>query len=119
MSQYVQFTLEDGSKVLVETAEGEGEIIRAEGSPDETNRQAAHSFEQGVAQAHKSALVVLKQIVSDNAPDELEITFGLKAAGELGGAIVIARASVEANYSVKMTWRKPKHPQPLAVLEEL
>jgi len=38
-------------------------------------------------------------------PDEVEITFGLKASGELG-SLVIAKAGVEANYSVKLTWKK-------------
>ena len=38
-------------------------------------------------------------------PDEMEVTFGLKAAGELGN-FAVAKASAEANYAVKMTWKR-------------
>ena len=108
MSRYVEFTLGDGSKVLLETDEREHGVVKASRESD-TAKQAAETFEQGVQQAHKSALVVLTQILADSAPDEVEITFGLKATGELGGAIVLAKAGFEANYSVKMTWKKPEN----------
>ncbi|MEO0889086.1 MAG: CU044_2847 family protein, partial [Pseudomonadota bacterium] len=38
-------------------------------------------------------------------PDELEIEFGLKLNGEVGA--LIAKASTEANFTVKMKWAKP------------
>jgi hypothetical protein len=50
-------------------------------------------------------------------PDEVEITFGLKASGELG-SLVVAKAGVEASYSVKLTWKKAeanRHVKPRAM----
>jgi len=44
---------------------------------------------------------------SDVKPDSIEVTFGLKAAVEGGVAFFgVAKASAEANYTVKMTWKK-------------
>lgn len=37
-------------------------------------------------------------------PAEMELTLGLKVAGELG-IMAIAKASGEANYTLKLTWR--------------
>jgi hypothetical protein len=39
------------------------------------------------------------------SPDEVEITFGLKASGEFG-TFAIAKANAEANYTVKLKWKK-------------
>jgi hypothetical protein len=38
-------------------------------------------------------------------PDEMEVSFSLKASGELGN-IAIGKAGAEANYTVTLRWRK-------------
>jgi hypothetical protein len=41
-----------------------------------------------------------------SAPTGLEVTFGVKLSTELGA--FVAKASGEANFTVKLTWSKPK-----------
>jgi hypothetical protein len=38
-------------------------------------------------------------------PDEVEVAFGLKATGELGN-LAVAKVGAEANYTVKLTWKR-------------
>jgi hypothetical protein len=47
--------------------------------------------------------------ISDR-PDEVEVTFGLKATGEVG-SFAVAKANAEANYKVKLTWKRDKKVQ--------
>lgn len=42
-------------------------------------------------------------------PSDIEIAFGLKAAGELGN-VVISKVNAEANYSVKLSWKSVNKP---------
>ncbi len=105
MSRYVKFTLPDSSTVIMESDERETELVRS-GRPGELAKQATETFEQAAENARKAALVVLEKVRGlHDSPDEVEITFGLKASGELG-SLVIAKAGVEASYSVKLTWKK-------------
>jgi hypothetical protein len=39
------------------------------------------------------------------SPDELEVTFGLKATGEVGN-IAIAKGGGEANFTIKLSWKR-------------
>ena len=48
----------------------------------------------------------LRSGFSDQA-DEVEVSFGLKASGELG-SFMIAKVEAEANYSVTLKWKKDK-----------
>ena len=105
MSRYVQFTLPDGSTIVIESDERETGVRKA--GAGEVAERARETFEQAAENARKAALVILDKVRSGLAdkPDEVEITFGLKASGELG-SLVVAKAGVEASYSVKLTWKK-------------
>jgi len=105
MSRYVQFTLPDDSTVVIESDERETGVVKA--GLGDVAKQAGETFEQAAEKARKAALVILDKVRSGltDRPDEVEITFGLKAAGELG-SLVVAKAGIEASYSVKMTWKK-------------
>ncbi len=105
MSRYVEFTLPDGSTVIIESDERETGIVKA--GAREIARQAAETFEQAAESARKAVMVVLEHVRSGlpETPDEVEITFGLTASGELG-SLVVAKAGVEASYTVKLTWKK-------------
>ena len=110
MSRYVEFTLPDGSTVIMESDDRETGIVKA-GTGD-VLKEATEKFEQAADNARKAALVILEKLRSGLAdkPDEVEITFGLKASGELG-SLVVAKAGVEASYSVKLTWKKAESSQ--------
>ena len=88
MSRYVEFDLPDGSTVIIESDEDESGVV----------------FGQAVENARKSAMVIMDK-VRELGPDEVEVTFGLKASGELGN-LVVAKAGVEASYSIKLKWKK-------------
>lgn len=104
MSGYVEFTLPDGSQVFIESDDTTTGVVKA-GTGDVT-KKALETFENAVENARKAALVVLDKVKDlSQAPDEVEITFGLKASGELG-TLVVAKAGVEASYSVKLMWKK-------------
>jgi hypothetical protein len=40
----------------------------------------------------------------------VEVTFGLKASGEVGGFLV-ARATMDANYAVTLKWKQKEAPE--------
>jgi hypothetical protein len=74
----------------------------------EVAERARETFEQAAENARKAAVVILEKVRGlHSRPDEVEITFGLKASGELG-SLVVAKAGIEASYSVKLTWKKPE-----------
>ena len=102
MSRYVEFTLSDGSTVIIESDEDESGVVKA-GLGDAVER-AGEMFEQAIENARKSAMVIVDKM-RELEPDEVEVTFGLKASGELGN-IVVAKAGVEASYSIKLKWKK-------------
>jgi hypothetical protein len=110
VSRYVEFALPDGSTVVIESDEPETGITKAAvRGVGEVTERARETFEQSAENARKSALVILDKVrhgLSD-PPDEVEITFGLKASGELG-SMVVAKVGVEASYSVTLTWKKEK-----------
>lgn len=109
MGRYVEFELPDGSRIVIESDELRGEpsggVVKA-GRLSEVAERAQESFEQTVENARKAALVIVDKVRAlHNSPDEVEVTFGLKASGELN-TLVVAKAGIEASYSVKLTWKK-------------
>jgi hypothetical protein len=105
MSRYVEFTLPDGSSVIMESDDRETGIVKA-GTGD-VLKEATEKFEQAADNARKAAMVILEKLRAEmtDKPDEVEITFGLKASGEIG-SLVVAKAGVEASYSITLKWKK-------------
>jgi hypothetical protein len=68
--------------------------------------KAGQRFETAVDSVRTSANALLGKLQDlSQKPDEIEVTFGLAASGELGGNFFVARAGLEANYTVKLVWR--------------
>jgi hypothetical protein len=110
MSRYVEFTLPDGSTVIMESDDRETGIVKA--GAGEVLKEAGEKFEQAADNARKAALVILDKLRAEmtDKPDEVEINFGLKASGELG-SLVVAKAGVEASYSVTLKWKQTESGQ--------
>ena len=53
----------------------------------------------------KIAEYIVNQI-KNLSPDETELSFGIKASGE-GNALCFAKVGAEAQFDVKMTWKRP------------
>ncbi|CBE69715.1 MAG: hypothetical protein F9K13_11475 [Candidatus Methylomirabilis oxygeniifera] len=112
MSRYVEFDLPDGSTVVIESDGPDGSVVKA--GLGEVAERARESFEQAAENARNAALVIVDKIRSlYESPDEIEITFGLKASGELN-TLVVAKTGIEASYTVRLTWRQesPEIAQP-------
>lgn len=112
MSRYVKFDLPDGSTVVIESDDPDGGAVTA--GLGEVAEQARVTFEQAVENARDAALVIVHKIRSlYESPDEIEITFGLKASGELN-TLVVAKSGIESSYTVRLTWRQesPEIEQP-------
>ena len=108
---YVQYATDDGA-FLVEVdgkseASSQDGVIKAglDDKIEETIYALQVKFEDALNVVHYSAKAFAKKVRSlPEAPDEMELTFGLKATGE--GALVVAKAGVEANFNIKLTWKK-------------
>ena len=111
MARYVQFTLSDGDKVILETEEPAppGGVVRA-GRPEESVLPVNEKFEDAADKALNTARSIMNQIRAwSEGPHQVEITFGLKASGE--GQIVIAKAGLEANFGLKLAWTREDAPR--------
>ena len=102
---YIKYQLEDGSILLVESAETDAGVVKASAFSEKL-QEAQHSFDQALESAKCSAMMLRKQFEASLA-DEVEIAFGLKATGEIGNNMfAVGKASVEANYVVTLKWKK-------------
>lgn len=112
MTKYIEFPLEDGGTILVETPDeparpGSGFVRGAADPASEWADKAQKTFDQSMLNVRSSAEKLVKHL-SALGPDEMEVSFSLKATGELGGNLAIAKAGAEANYNVLLKWRKEK-----------
>ena len=65
-----------------------------------------HSFSDAFAAVRVNANAFMNEISAmEMKPSEVEMTFGLKASGELGN-FAVGKVSGDANYTVKMVWKK-------------
>ena len=61
------------------------------------------SFEEAVANVKTGAQMIIEELC-DLGLEEIEVTLGLKMSGDAG--FVVAKASAEANFSIKVKWKK-------------
>ena len=111
MTHYIEFTTEDGGTILVEAAEEETYqpgVIKAglKEQAEKTIAQAQATFEDGLEVVRRNASAFIKKVrgLSD-PPDEVEVSFGLKASGEVGN-FAVANVGAEASYTVTLTWKR-------------
>lgn len=106
MGRLVEFPTSGGESVLVEVSSTEYEsvTIRGLGGGDVVER-ANRSFEEAVDRAQPAVQgVVARMRGLPEAPDEVQVEFGLNLHAEAGA--FIAAVSTTANFTVKLTWRK-------------
>ena len=122
MTHYMEFELENGETIIMEMDEMPhppsatadvamgGELVEAsladEGNLPKVVVKANRTFNQALSQIRNSAnLIVTRLRDLSDPPDEVEVTFGLKASGEVGN-IIVAKGALEANYTVTLKWKK-------------
>lgn len=108
MNTYIEYELEDGTILQVLAPAGTRNREPVKASPLGTDQviQAEKTFSEAVEGALKSASTLLKK-VKDLKADEVELTFGLLATGELGN-FAIGKVGVEASYEVTLKWKNKK-----------
>lgn len=109
MPMFIEFPLEDGGSITIEVDEKlvkyQDGLIEASRGEDKLLAVADKTFDAAVETVRNAADVLINKMRSlHQAPDEIEVTFGLKATGELGGTFFVAKASMDANYTVKLKW---------------
>ncbi len=109
MTNYIQFETEDGATILVEAAEADQTgLVKAglRGKTEETIAQAKATFEEGLEMVRHSAKAFMKKVRDlPDPPDEVEVSFGLQATGEVGN-FAVAKVGTEASYTVTLTWKR-------------
>jgi len=107
MGQLVEFNLNDGGTILVEvheTTRTGGPVTRGLDG-DQVTERARHTFEDAVERVEPAAQAIITRLRSmTQAPDEVQVEFGLDLHAEAGA--FIAAASATANFKIAMTWRR-------------
>ena len=101
MATYVEYELEEGGTILIAADEEGGELVPA-GRGDRI-RQAGVKFGEALASVKPWVSILSKQL-SEMDAEEVEISFGLKAMGELGN-FAVGKSGAETNYKVTLKWR--------------
>jgi len=105
LATYLEYQLDDGTTILVQTDDAAtGGVTRASsGAVGNVIQSANKKFEDAFAGVKKSALV-LRQQLEEMRADEVEVSFGLKVTGDLGN-FAVGKVGTEANYSVTLKWK--------------
>ena len=109
MATYIEYKLDDDTTILIETEEQKISGVTKASSRDKVGNVIAsvnQKFEDAFAGVKKSAVLLRRQLEEMRA-DEVEVTFGLKATGDLGN-FAIGKVGAEANYTVKLKWTNTK-----------
>jgi len=109
MKKLIEFPLEDSEEtILIEVEEDErvsGMVPAARGDQPGVPEKAAATFQSAMDKMKPIATTIIKKIRSlHDAPDEVEVEFGLKMSAEAGA--FVASACVDANYKVVLKWKK-------------
>ena len=107
MKRLVEFTLEDGSTVLVESEEPDsrgGPVVRG-GGPIDVVEKAGMGFEAALGKIKPvAAAFIAKMRDLSDAPEQVGIEFGIKLGAKAGA--FIASADAEATFKVTLTWKR-------------
>jgi hypothetical protein len=109
VSKYVEFPLEVGGSIVIEAADEPARTSTGFLRGDEARPAASaalQSFDASVEGVRRSAdLLVSKLRALSSLPDEMTISFTLKASGELGG-LAVGRGDNDANFNVTLKWQR-------------
>lgn len=106
MTNLIEFPLEDGTTILVESNVSEPEVgLLDAGRQEQVIARATQTFEQALDRVKPAASAIIQKIRSlHDAPDEVEVEFGLKLSADAGA--FVASAGIDANYAVTLKWKK-------------
>lgn len=105
--QLVEYQLEDGKSIIIETdlVENNNGIKRASNSGTSETVQASQKLNDVAKNIGPAAQVILNSLKGINHPKEIVLEFGLKFGAKTG--IVFASADTEVNFKVSVKWDNP------------
>ena len=111
MAQYIQFGTTNSGNLLVEVTPDEVMVtpgVIKSGLKEKVQDAvvvAQASLEEALTRAVQSNATLFVQAVEglQQQPNEMEITFGIKATGEVGN-VAVAKVAGEGNYTVRLMW---------------
>ena len=111
MISYLKFELEDGTVVYVEASEtpkSSGGLLPASRG-ENSSEQTALSFEKSFGAVQKMAASMLKNLHDGFSiePEEVSISFGVKASTELSN-LIVSRGGGDMNFDITLRWRNEK-----------
>jgi NTP-dependent ternary system trypsin peptidase co-occuring protein len=104
VAEFVRFELEDGTSVLVETAESD--LVRQHASDQKPTEGGV--LGDKLVGAAETAEVVSKTLRQRLSPDELTLELGLKVSGQANW--FVAKAQTEGTIKVTLKWKHDTPP---------
>jgi hypothetical protein len=107
MAEIVEFEVASGGVLRVQAVDGldggggQG-LVPAAPSPGEVIQKAKETLEAAVGSVTPALGVITRQLRAVS-PDEVEVEFGLVLTAEHG--VIIAKASGEVHFNVRLTWQ--------------
>jgi hypothetical protein len=115
LRKLVEFPLEEGGSVFVEAESlpGEAESLTGEVTrgmkPRELAGEASQTLEGALTRVQPAAVAIVSRLRAlADAPEEIEVEFGIKLSAELGA--FVAKASSDANFRVSLRWKRDSRP---------
>jgi hypothetical protein len=107
VKRLISFPLESGGTVQVEVEEETGLPVTRGLHPADVVETVANSFEAALEPIKPAAIAVASVFRNiTDAPDVVEVEFGVKLGGQAGA--FIASASTEAQFRIKVVWQGKK-----------
>jgi Trypsin-co-occurring domain 1 len=104
LRRLIEFPLEDGGSVVVEAEGPAGEVVRGL-HPSDVPIQTKETFEAALARVQPAAIAIVNRLRGlADAPDEIEVEFGVQLSAELGA--FVAKASADANFRISLRWQR-------------
>ena len=106
MNKLIEYPLEHGGSVLVETMEPSFDAVRGPRA-EQAIEKVAQTFDAAVASVRPVVDAALRQLSAlASKPESVELEFALKFTAAAGA--VIAATGAEAALRFKLTWKPPR-----------
>lgn len=109
MPIYIEYPMDDGSTLLVESEETSDGLVKASRSNGVDVIKAGRNFTEALSSIRCSLQALVAEIDVLKV-EEAEVKFGLKAVGE-AGIFAVGKVGGEMNYEVTLKWKKPADSQ--------
>lgn len=109
LKRIVEFPLAQGGSVLAEVETSPSDQLVPASLPSEIAGKAAQTLEsaiESIRPAVSAVMGIFRKL--SNAPEEIEMEFGIKLSAKLGA--ILASADGETNYKVTIKWKGQSDP---------